>query len=382
MRIALDASQLLNIETGGARYTRQLINSLLTIDRVNEYLLLFFTATSAKKELFRAKHDIWKTMNNAEFRTINIPWFILDFFWEILPSLIPIENLCGKTNLVHSLGYRASFDRKIPVITTLFDLTLYKYPEQDPKRVPLFKSTIEKAVKRSSHIITISQNSKKDIIDILKVPEEKITVTYCGADAKFTKYAQKPSNSPVLTALGVPQPFVLYTGTMGANKNLKTLISAFKYLKIHYKVPHKLVLVGKKKKFILDHIANCSMQKDIIVTGYIDDDSLPFIYNAADLFVYVSKYEGFGLPVLEAMSCGLPVITSNVSSLPEVAGDAGILVEPDNTEQIAEAMNRVLNDTALRNTMSDKSLRKSKEFSWEKCARETLEVYKCLLKQY
>ena len=172
-------------------------------------------------------------------------------------------------------------------------------------------------------------------------------------------------------------PFILYLGTLEPRKNLKSLILA--YNEIKKKFPeYKLIIGGAKGwgyKNIFQIIDNLGIDKDIIFTGYIPEKDLPSLYNSAELFVYPSFYEGFGLPPLEAMACGTPVITSNTSSLPEVVGNAGIMVDPNNVNQLADAMYKVLTDDNLRRDMIKKGLKRAKMFSWKKTAKETLKVY-------
>jgi glycosyltransferase involved in cell wall biosynthesis len=226
-------------------------------------------------------------------------------------------------------------------------------------------------------IISDSYRTKEDLIRVFHLPSEKIFVIHLAANPIFKPLNQIQFHRSLET-ISIPERFILYTGTLEKRKNLLTLMRAFYALKKEG-IPHKLVLAGKcgnvknEMKNLLRHL---NLLKDVIFTGYIPVEDLLYLYNNADVFVYLSYYEGFGLPPLEAMACGCPVICSNSSSLPEVIGDAGILVNPHSVEEVKNSIKKFLNDPGFRKEMSQRSIERSLLFSWEKCARETYKVYK------
>ena len=182
----------------------------------------------------------------------------------------------------------------------------------------------------------------------------------------------------MFTKYSITGSFILFVGNISPRKNILALLQAFNKLKKRG-IKHKLVIAGKKDQRyeqVLKTLNELNLGGEVIFTGYVPEEDLPKLYNAADLFVYPSLYEGFGLPILEAMACGTPVVASNVSSLPEVAGDAGLLVNPQDVDALTNAMYKVLTDDKLKESLIDKGLERAKFFSWEKTARETLEVYK------
>ena len=185
----------------------------------------------------------------------------------------------------------------------------------------------------------------------------------------------------ILNNYGINEPGILYVGGLEPRKNVDGIITSFYKLKTRG-VIHKLVIVSATKGHyydkILRMIKKLKLEKEVIFTGYVQPDDLPKVYNAADLFVFPSFYEGFGLPPLEAMACGCPVITSNTSSLPEVVGDAGIMVDPHHAEGLADAMHKVLNNDGLKQDMIKRGLKRAKMFSWEKAAKKTLKIYNLL----
>ncbi|MEG6522890.1 glycosyltransferase family 4 protein [Desulfotomaculum sp. 1211_IL3151] len=269
-------------------------------------------------------------------------------------------------------------------VITIHDMSHRLFPQYHPWKRVLKLKYYERTMRRATKIITVSQNSKNEILDILKVPEEKVAVIYEGAlDIYRPLKLSEPLTGEVRELYKLPEQFILYVGTIEPRKNLARLIEAFWMYKQQRKSSGvKLVLAGGKGwlyENIFNRVRELKMEKDVHFTGYVNDEHLPLLYNMALAFVYPSIYEGFGLPPLEAMSCGTPVITSNTSSLPEVVGDAGIRVNPHQTEQLAEAIHKVLDTEAVRAELSQRALLQAAKFSWEKCARETLQIYReCL----
>jgi glycosyltransferase involved in cell wall biosynthesis len=231
-------------------------------------------------------------------------------------------------------------------------------------------------LKTSDKIISVSQHTKNDLIKYFKIPEDKIKVIYEAANENYKPLKENEMNK-IKQKYNLNYPFILYVGGLAPNKNVERLIKALYKLK-KQGIKHKLIITGVKRykyKSIFETIDKLNLQKDVIFTGYVPDEDLPALYNAADLFVYPSLYEGFGLPPLEAMQCGTPVITSNTSSLPEVVGDAGIMVNPYNVNELANKMYEVLTNDGLKEELSKKGLERAKLFSWKKCAEEHLKVY-------
>ena len=245
-------------------------------------------------------------------------------------------------------------------------------------RNPIWKFNA-KGLKKAEKIITVSEFSKKDISKYIKYPEEKIEIIPPAVDHNL--YYQN-RNKAVLKKYRIEETekVVLYVGAEEPRKNIQFLINSLSKLK--NRIPQvKLLKVGMPnyigvREKLLKHIESLNLQKDVIFTGYVSESELAEIYNAVDLFVFPSLYEGFGMPPLEAMACGTPVITSNTSSLPEVVGDAAIVVDPYDANKLVEEMYQLLTDDGLKEEMIRKGLKRSKMFSWDKSARETLRVYK------
>ena len=362
MKIGIISAQLNQQLTGVGNYTYNLIKELNKLDTDEGFLFLI------------------NYQNNTFFTNdgiiVNNPFPALKTYaWH--PYLIKKLRRC-KLDIIHNPAQIPTFFKsKKKYILTIHDITPFIFSEEHRLGRPLiYKLLLPRTLKTADKIITDSNSTKNDLINYFNIPEEKIRVILLAADEKF-----KPLNNKEIREAkqkySLNFPFILYIGTLEPRKNIPSLIKAFYKLK-KKTLQYKLVITGKKGwkyKEIFETIDKLNLQNDVVFTGYVSDEDLPALYNAADLFVYPSIYEGFGLPPLEAMACGTPVITSNTSSLPEVVGDAGIMIDPCNVDGLADAMYEVLTKAGLRANMIKKGLERAEMFSWEKCARETLEVY-------
>jgi glycosyltransferase involved in cell wall biosynthesis len=231
-------------------------------------------------------------------------------------------------------------------------------------------------VKRASKVIAVSEGTKRDIVELLGVAPEKISVTPLGVDERFRPLDKKAS-ATFRQQAGIEVPFALFVGTLEPRKNLSRLVEAFSM--IADDVPHDLVVIGPEgwlTSEIHETSARLLERGRLQILGFVPDGQLRAWYSACDLFAYPSLYEGFGLPALEAMACGAPVLTSSVSSLPEVVGDAALTVTPTDTQAIAEGMKRILTDTDLSFDLRRRGLERSKAFTWARTAELTVEVYR------
>ncbi len=284
-----------------------------------------------------------------------------------------VKNI--KPSLYHETNY-ALFDfEEGPTILTLYDLSFVRHPEWHPKdRVKYFERYCINQLSKIDAIITISDFSKQEIIHLLGIPAEKIFVTPLGVRQDFSPLARRMEE--------LPQDYILFLGNIEPRKNLITLLEAYHALPKKMKESHPLVIAGAsgwdthdlKKAFYL-----FKMDESIILPGYIPQKYLPNLYKGASVFVYPSFYEGFGLPVIEAMACGVPVIASNTSSFPEIVGDAGILVNPYDSNELKEAIKHVLEDSQMSRNLSERGVNRAKLYTWGKCAKETVSVYETIL---
>lgn len=237
------------------------------------------------------------------------------------------------------------------------------------------------AARRADQVITVSECSRRDLIRHVGLAPCRLQVIPEGVDPEFQPLADSNERRAILARYGIKQPYLLYVGGINARKNIARLFEAF--VRVRESHPDLILVIGGKRQWQTDEIDTTFRRLDLAeyvhFTGYVEDADLPALYNAAELFIFPSLYEGFGLPPLEAMACGTPVITSNISSLPEVVDDAALTVDPHEVNQLASAIERVLTDTMLQTELRRRGIARAAEFTWERTARETLALYERVL---
>lgn len=293
---------------------------------------------------------------------------------------LPDRAASAGFDLVHGTTPYGTFrSTKFKKIITICDVTPLLFPEAHGRmNVWHHRFVLPAILKQADHIITISEASKQDIIRCFKVPDNKITVTLLAADNAFRP---DPSGIPSDGITQLPRPYILNVGTLEPRKNLEGLLRAFAAAR-HKGMPHSLVITGARgwgRSPLASLVRELALDDAVIFTGFVEDTDLPHLYGRADFFVYPSLYEGFGLPILEAMSCGTPVITSNVSSMLEVSGDAAILADPRSEAELMTSMLKLAGDGELRCSLRDKGMIQAARFSWERTAHETWDLYEQVL---
>lgn len=369
MRIAINTLPLLDGKAGAERYTKNLITQIAKYDTENEYFLLLSGLNKPYYEVEDKQfHNIVFNLN-PRIKTARILREQL-YLPRVLKHL-SVDLLFSPCNIGPKLT-------AVPLVITLFDLHWLFFPELfNPLKLFYLKRALKWSVHKAQAVITISQNSKNDILRIYKIPQEKVKVTYVGLDPIFKREGADKNFAFLKNKYGIIDKYFLYVGQFHKRKNLMGLLKAFLDLKTERRIDHQLVLVGgdgdgssEVKEFL-----NKMDLKDVLVTGCIPDQEVSQLYNSAECLIYPSFYEGFGMPVIEAMACGCPVVTSRTSSLPEVAGDAAILVDPYRVEDIVRGILDVINKPELRQQMIRKGFKQAQKFSWEKTARETVMVF-------
>ena len=343
MRIAIDVSQI--IYPGGVSvYTKNLVENLLKIDRENEYVLFF---ASLRRKMQNAKLKIKNCNAKCKIKEFRFPPTFLDILWNKF-HILPIERLIEEIDVFHTSDWIEP-PANCPKITTIHDLTALLFPQEvHPKIAAVHKRKLAWVKKESDLIIAVSESTKKDIIRFLGIPEEKIKVIYEAVDERFKPQSQERIDK-IKNKYDIEGDYLLcFTGP--ARKNIERVKKACS--------GRQIFIVGKP---------------------YVSIEDLPSLYSGALCLVYPSLYEGFGLPILEAMACGCPVVTANVSSMPEVAGNAGVLVNPESVEDITKGIKKALEN---REDFVKKGFKQAEKFSWEKTAQETLKVYKSLVSNH
>ncbi len=292
-----------------------------------------------------------------------------------------VPRVLSQFDLVFSPGLYGPLriPKGVASVMVVHDLTKYLFPNFfpfNPVQKVLDLLVYPAMLRRYGHLITVSKTTRQDLITLFKVPKEKITVAYHGAEDAFQPASPQDTEELLWQSHKVKKPFILSLGTLEPRKNIPTLLKAF--AGILDQIPHDLVLVGQKGwkwEPVFREMERPNLKGRVHWVGYVSDPERVLFYNAADFLAYPSWYEGFGMPLLEAMQCGCPVITSRVSSMPEVVGDAGLLIDPHQVEDLQGAIHRLVNEPGLREKMRMVGFEQAKKFSWETSAKITLEVF-------
>lgn len=371
VRVGIDFHVGSGIYQGVRTYLTNLIESMVKIENEFEYFIY-------AKNLDELIH--WEN-NNSNVNLKKLPSASGRF--NLLIGF-PVCAMRDRLSLFHS-QYVLPLFLPCKSVLTIHDILYESNPEFFPElHKNLLKVFVPFSAKKADRIISVSEFTKKQIIKYYGVPEEKITVIYEGASDKFAPIRDNDLISSVLRRYGIEKKYILFVGRIEPRKNIAGLLKAFVYVKKRGKKDLCLVIVGNqdrlfREKELFDKIEEMGLGSNIIFTGGVSEDDLPVLYNGAEVLVYPAFAEGFGLPVLEAMACGTPVITSNTASLPEVVGEDGILVDPYSFEEIGQAMERILSNHNLRQELITRGLERAKKFSWQATAKKTIEVYKKVL---
>ena len=364
MRIGIDARLVYYSQAGIGQYILHLVNSLAEIDRENEYVLL------------QSRKDETTILEQPNFRRVSL-W--TPSHHRLERYALNVELMRLGLDVLHSPDFIPPHRPSCRSVITVHDLAFLLYPHFLTKESARYYGHIDEAVRWTDHIIAVSQSTRRDTIQHLGVPEDKITVVHEAANPIFRPIDRQQARDQVRDRHGVDAPFVLFVSTIEPRKNVPTLLRAIWQLVECYKEQVHLVLAGGKGWLFEDAFAvvdELDLDDRVHFVGRVTSEELLSLYNAAELLAHPAFYEGFGLPPLEAMACGLPVVVSNVASLPEVVGDAGLLIDPHDVDELTVAMWRMLNDPDLRQEMIGKGHRQAARFSWERAARETLEIYR------
>ena len=394
MKIVIAAWHLQDFNVGLGRYCRGLIEAIGRVDKENRYEILM------PNDSYR-----FSPRPNVRYRLIRFPIFKRRFWEQVAPLLV------DRYDLLHFPYDSGVAWKRGKFVVTVHDIKPLIFGDHGRRRN--LNSLVEGILVRNKwarvdHVLTDSQCSRRDMIERLGLPAYRLTVVYPGVDLERFRPASSEnefevrssklngpgtSNVEPRTSNGEPRvsnlelperrPYVLCVASSDPTKNVETLMEAFARLPFSLRDAHDLVLVGdfRRRADLREQVARAGIEKQTVFTGIVGDDRLIELYQQATLFAYPSRYEGFGLPVLEAMACGCPVISSNASSLPEVTGNAAILVDPSDVAGLACEMEWVLTDASLRQDLRERGLRQAAQFSWDRTARETIAVYERVVRE-
>lgn len=349
MKIAIDVSQMCYVGTGVARYVRGLTEALLLAGSPHEFVL--YAGTLRQRAFFTGLSKT-KPWSQATWKIFPLPPKLAGY--ALNDTSIPFELLTGPVDLIHASDWSQP-SAKARVVTTVHDLVFIKYPETvDSLILNTQTRRLNKIVSSNTHIVADSMSTKNDLVEIYKVDPVRINVVYPGIDPIYTPQS-KQEIERVKTKYALPDQYILSLGTQEPRKNIQRLVEAVRGLEI------PLVVAGK-------HGWGDKTQ----TLGFVPEADLPGLYSGAAVFAFPSLYEGFGFPVLEAMACGTPVVTSNLSSLPEIAGEAAILINPLDPDSIKSGITTALTSYA---TLRSRGLIRTDSFTWAATAKNMLEIY-------
>ncbi len=367
MRIAIDATAAYCQGAGIGRYSRGLLRGLAEADRHNRYMLL---------RPRQVHFDLPPWPENFEQR---VPWLserALKIAWHHLHLPLPVEVFTGEAEVFYSPDFVLPPLRKARPVVTVHDLSFLVVPECAETNLRLYLTrSVPAAVRRACLVLADSENTKNDLVRLLDVPAERVVVLYPGVEEAYRPVRDEARRDEVARKLRLDRPFLLTVGTLEPRKNLVHLLEAFHRLVQDF--PHDLIVAGRPGWMYRDiyrAVDRLGLHDRVHFLGFLAEEDLPVLYNLADLFVFPSLYEGFGLPPLEAMACGTPVVCSNASSLPEVVGDAARQVDPRDVDGLVTAMAEVLNDSSLRRQMVERGRQQARRFSWPESAEALVKL--------
>lgn len=370
MKIAIDARGINWYKgTGIGTYTDKILRYMIKTHKENLYQVY------------------WSGENYKEFEDTNTKIMIASkrhhrfFEQHYFPNNLKKENV----DIYHIPQNGIGISDNIPCkkVVTVHDLIPYILPETVGRGyLGKFLKEMPRIMELTDGVITVSECSKRDILKFFSIDEDKVFVTPLAADIKYRPLDKDNCKEILVETYGINKPFILYIGGFSPRKNVSGLMTAFSKIHKNLDKEYDLVIVGANKddgELLKNLSIELNIELNIKFTGYIPEDHLPIFYNACDVFTYPSLYEGFGLPPLEAMSCGTPVLTSNISSIPEVVGDGGILIDPLSMKSLMYSLEALLNDESIRKDISEKALLRASQFSWEKTSEKTIEAYNRIL---
>lgn len=362
MRVAIDARLLAYSSGGICQYTVQLARGLAEVDQVDQFILV------------QSVHQKGCPITAPNFSSIRVrtpPHHRLEQLF------LPLEMAPLRIDLLHSPDFIPPFHRRCKSVITVHDLGFFYYPESLTDESLRYYRQVRRAVQSADAIIAVSRQTARDLVELAGAPEDKISVVYEAASPSLRPQPPHEARAQVTARWGITRPYFLFVSTIEPRKNLATLLRAL----VHVRQVHdvELAVVGSYGWLYEPTLAllhDLDLGASVRLLGTVPNEELPVLYSGSIALVYPSLYEGFGLPPLEAMACGAPVVASNAPCLPEIIGDAGLLVDPRDDRALADAMLRVMEDPALRESLIAAGHIRAARFSWRQTALETLNVYR------
>lgn len=371
MRFAIDARMYGPEQCSGIGiYIQKLTEQLFLVDKENEFVVFL-------REPAFSQFDVTRYSSRVTPALVTPRWYS---YAE--QFVLPFQFAKEKFDLIHYPHFNSPILFNKKSVCTIHDITPLFFPGHKMgsiiRRIG-YRAVFNSTLKKASKIIAVSESTKAGIIEHFHINPDKIKVIYNGVDERFRPIDNYGIINETKESCGITKPFLFFVSVWRSHKNVEGLVKAFNILKKKYGVEHQLVLGGREDLHytnVRDEINKSPYKNDIITPGYIKYDDLPALYSAADLFVIPSFIEGFGLTAIEAQKCGCPVVSTNTTSLPEILADSALLFDPNNHEQMADEMYKILSNATLKQELIKKGFENANRFSWDKCAKETLQVYK------
>ena len=378
MKIGIDTTSAVMQGGGIGRYTRELVQATLAQDADNEYVLF-----SAPPPPDKSLSQIFPSNGRVVYKIAPVSEQWLYRLWYRARLPVSVQRFTGKLDLFHSPDFvLPPVSGNIPTLLTVHDLSFVHFPEVYPEvLVNYLNKVVPWSVARATHILADSAATKQDLMAVWQVPDEKFRVLYSGVGSAFVRVEDEKRITAVRQKYYLGDvPYLLSVGTVQPRKNYQMLIQAFAPLADKW--PHNLYIAGGKGWLYDEMTAEIEKQglaNRVRFIGFVDDEDLPTLYSGAGLYLFPSLYEGFGLPMLEAMACGVPVIASDVSSLPEVGGETAVMLPPNNRSEWTQAIDMVLSSPEKQQKMISAGYQKIRKFSWGKSSVQLLRIYQTLL---
>ncbi|NLE75932.1 MAG: glycosyltransferase family 4 protein [Chloroflexi bacterium] len=365
MRIAIDVHMVGERETGNETYTLNLVRHLLELDTSHRFGLLTPHPERLLERLSLPPH--------AEVLSVTPAQSLLR-----VPLGLPLRAWRWGADVLH-VNYVAPPFCPCPVVVTVHDISYEFFPQFfSPRDRRMLGAMVPFSARRAAAVISVSERTREDLMRVYGIPRERIAVTLEAAAPGFAPVTEPAVLEDVCARYGIRRPYILALGNLQPRKNIQRLVEAFDLARRQCRLPHQLVVAGKaqwRESEVYHTIRERGLQDEVGLPGYVADADLPALYSAADCFAYPSIYEGFGLPPLEAMACGTPVLSSQAGALGEVVGDAAVVVDPTDVPSIAQGLTRLLTDRGVADDYRRRGLERAAMFSWARLAQETLEVY-------
>jgi glycosyltransferase involved in cell wall biosynthesis len=381
MRIGIDYTSAVRQRAGIGRYTRELVTALLTLAGPHQYILLAATG-GLSKDRWQGEVRRLHAASQPTFRSIPLSDEWLARLWHRLCLPIPAEVVTGALDIFYSPDFSLPPTRRASrTLLTVHDLSFVHHPDAFvPPLRRYLQRVVPRSIERADLVLADSIHTRSDLIRLFAIPNHRVRVIYPGVNARFRPQQEPGEGARLRQRYGIDhKPYLLSVGTLQPRKNYVRLIQAF--VRSSASVDKQLLIAGGRGWLYQDILAEADKHESVHLLGFVEDRDLPALYRQATLFVFPSLYEGFGLPVLEAMSCGVPVVCSQTSSLPEVAGDAALLVEPLDLAMLEEGLTRALEDEDLRREMVERGLNHAARFDWARSAAQLLDLMESLEKE-